>query len=360
MKKLRIIQIIDALSVGGAEVLAVNIANELAKNPNIESHFCATRKEGLLKKNINKQVSYLFLNRKGVVDLQAVLKLKRYIKKNKIQIIHAHSTSSFIAFCVKLLYPKVQVIWHDHYGEQLNVRRVFPLNLFSLFFYQIIVVNSGLKDWVDKMLLCKKVYLLNNFPVFVNLEQKTHLFGIDGKRIVCLAVLRPQKDHLNLLKAFTIFHEKNPDWTLHLVGSDHGDTYSDELKKYIIDFRLEDYVFIYGVRSDIKNILSQSSLGVLSSKSEGLPIALLEYGLANLPVLVTDVGECKKVLQHKNAVVESRNSVKFAKALQFLVDNLAIQQQIKKELNLSVNKDYLIENGIQKIIQMYGACLKQY
>ena len=40
---------------------------------------------------------------------------------------------------------------------------------------------------------------------------------------------------------------------------------------------------------DIKNILHQATLGVLSSKSEGLPVALLEYGLASLPVVATNV-----------------------------------------------------------------------
>ena len=63
MNKQSVIQLIDSLNVGGAEVLAVNIANGLSEQE-IDSHLCATRSEGILKKNINSDVGYVFLNRK--------------------------------------------------------------------------------------------------------------------------------------------------------------------------------------------------------------------------------------------------------------------------------------------------------
>ena len=69
MSKKGIIQIIDSLNAGGAEVLAVNISNALLA-ANYNSHLCATREEGVLKENINPKVGYLFLRKK-----------KRMIKK---------------------------------------------------------------------------------------------------------------------------------------------------------------------------------------------------------------------------------------------------------------------------------------
>ena len=50
---------------------------------------------------------------------------------------------------------------------------------------------------------------------------------------------------------------------------------------------------------------SKHTIGVLASKFEGLPVALLEYGLAKLPVVITDVGECNKVVTHlKDGLVD--------------------------------------------------------
>ena len=66
---LKVIQIIDSLNVGGAEVIAVNIANGLSKE-GVESHICTTRKEGLLKSNIDKfKMSFLL-----TVDTKCLIK----------------------------------------------------------------------------------------------------------------------------------------------------------------------------------------------------------------------------------------------------------------------------------------------
>ena len=56
---MKILQLIDSLQAGGAERMAVHIANSL--NPLVEgSYLCVSRKEGPLKASLNKEVGYLF------------------------------------------------------------------------------------------------------------------------------------------------------------------------------------------------------------------------------------------------------------------------------------------------------------
>ena len=112
---MRIIQLIDSLEIGGAEKMAVNYANALAEKIAF-SGLVATRKEGNLKDKLSSSVSYLFLERKNLFDLKAVLNLKRYCKANKVSHIQAHSSSFFLAVLVKLIYFKIRIIWHDHNG----------------------------------------------------------------------------------------------------------------------------------------------------------------------------------------------------------------------------------------------------
>ncbi len=88
-----------------------------------------------------------------------------------------------------------------------------------------------------------------------------------------------------------------PKWSLHLVGKDFNDDYSLKLNNLIESLDLKKNIFLYGSKPDISNILRQCEIGLLSSKSEGLPLALLEYGLANLPVIATKVGECESVIK---------------------------------------------------------------
>ena len=74
-----VIQIIDSLNTGGAEVLAVNIANSLSKK-NVNSYICATRQEGKLLTSIDANTGYLFLNRRKKIDFKSLFLFKNYLK----------------------------------------------------------------------------------------------------------------------------------------------------------------------------------------------------------------------------------------------------------------------------------------
>lgn len=360
MKNFKVIQVIDSLRVGGAETVAVNIANALSEN-NIKSYLCTTRKEGLLKNNLNDNVEYLFLKRKKIIDVSAILKLKKYIKQNNISIIHAHSSSYFIAICIKILYPKVIIIWHHHNGDSefLNHRKAFPLNIFSILFSRIIVVNNNLQLWASEKLFCKNIFVINNFAAFKNIDKITTLKGAKDYRIVCLAGFRTQKDHLTLLKAFKLLVKQSSNWTLHLVGKDYKDNYANLIHNFIHANNLTNNVFRYGVCSDIRNILKQATIGVLSSESEALPVSLLEYGLAKLPVVCTDVGACSSIIAHgvSGYIVPPHNFKEFA---HYLI-KLATSKEDKLKFGLSLNKNvisnYSKEAIIKSVIEVYNNCL---
>ena len=358
MNKKGVLQIIDSLDTGGAEVLSVNIANSLNQQK-INSHLCVTRKEGKLKENLKDEVGYLFLGKKKTVDIKSILKLKSYILEHNIHIIHAHSTSYFIAFCIKVLNPRLHLIWHDHYGvqEDLKKRKLIPIKLISKYFDAIISVNNNLKEWSKTKLNCKKVFFLNNFAVFNNESKITVLKEKGSYKIVHLAAFREQKDHEILINAFHKFCVNNINWTLHLIGDAKNKRYSLKIIKLINNKKLNKKVFIYGACLDIKNILSQAHIGVLSSKSEGLPIALLEYGLAKLPVIVTDVGECNKVITNNISgfLVKPNNTEKFVSKLNILANSEALRNSFGTEHYNNVTHNYSKELFLNNLLDIYNA-----
>ncbi len=356
-KTIKVIQIIDSLHPGGAEMMAVNIANGLYEQ-GVESHLCATRVEGSLKNNIANGVGYLFLNRKHTIDIQAILKLQSYVTKHQITIVHAHSSSFFVAVLLKILKPSIQIIWHDHYGnsELLHKRKSIVLKFCSYFFKTSIAVNQLLLDWATINLHSKnKMYLANFAHLNTTIQKETFLEGVNGKRILCLANLRPQKDHLNLLNAFKIVHQYCPDWTLHLVGTDLNDQYASELKEFIQKERLQAFVFIYGNCADTFEILKQASIGVLASKSEGLPVSLLEYGLVSLPVVATDVGAIRNVIiaNKTGILIPAANHLKLSEALLNLINNKDASVQLGAALHIFVTKYFSKEKYINELINRY-------
>lgn len=353
---MKTLQVIDTLDAGGAEKLAVTYANALVAETEA-SFLCTTRKEGMLRNQVAKEIGYLFLNRKSTFDFGAIKRLTKFIKENEIEIVHAHATSFFIVFLARLFYPKFKMVWHDHYGnsEFLAQRKSFVLKIASRWMRGIISVNQQLKDWAIKTLHAKEVIYLSNFPVKnETVKASTKLRGIDGKRIVCLANLRPQKDHVLLLNAFKQL--KKTDWTVHLVGKDFEDDYSRRIKLQIHDHGLSENVFVYGSREDVSHILSQCDIGVLSSQSEGLPIALLEYGLHELAVLATDVGECKRVVsdETKGFLVPSQDVAVFAEKLLYLIDNKNDRAEKAANIYKHIQQHFAQKAIIQQLTTFYS------
>ncbi|WP_299017153.1 glycosyltransferase [uncultured Polaribacter sp.] len=356
MKKIGVLQIIDSLHIGGAENLAVNIANELAAN-DVRSFLCATRAEGALKINLKDDVGYLFLKRAKIVDFRALFRLRTFLKQNNITVLHAHGTSSFLVMCIKIVCPKIKVIWHNHYGKNLNLSglQLFFLKIESLFFAAVITVSKDLKEWVALQLYCKKVFYLTNFVIFQKVKKTTTLKGENGKRIVHLASFREEKDHETLIKAFANFSLDHQDWSLHLIGKYYNDEYSDKVFNLIKELKLNNTVFAYGSCTDIESILSQSNIGVLSSKFEGLPLALLEYGLAKLPVIVTNVGQCNAVVQNNKLgyVVETKDAIALASKLKSLASSKDKALMFAENLHNTVKENYSKENFIENLINIY-------
>ncbi len=307
---LRVLQLIDSLRPGGAERMAVNTANSLEPFVN-GSFLCCTRQEGLLKEELKPEVGYLFLDKKSSLDPKAILKFTKYIRKNKIDIIHAHGTSWFLGVLMKLS-NKVKLVWHDHYGESENLeaRSIKVLKPLSGYFDGIISVNKVLKRWAEKTLKAERVIHLNNFIVENGIKSPfPKLKGeINSFKIICVGNIRPQKDHLNLLRAFEIAAASNRMISLHLIGEDPDTAYSKAVLEKISSSAAADRIFFYGTQKNISKILKQANLGILSSRSEGMPLALLEYGMAALPVVCTNVGQIPEVVGNAGILVDRNNS----------------------------------------------------
>ena len=103
--------------------------------------------------------------------------------------------------------------------------------------------------------------------------------------------------------------------SLHLIGNEPRTSYSKKILDHISNSIFKDQIFYYCTQTNILGYLKQADLGVLASRSEGLPVALLEYGLAGLAVIVTNVGECSEVVNRYALVVQPENSEMFAHSL---------------------------------------------
>ena len=355
---MRVIQLIDSLEAGGAERIAVNYANALSAAI-AYSGIVATRQEGVLKAALHDTTQYLFLNKKSTFDTAALMRLRAFVKTNRVGIVHAHGTSYFTAVLLKIIYPQIKIIWHEHYGARASQRSTanIVLILCSFFFAMVFVVNHQLEVWVRKRLAVRRVFYIPNFAIDdrIGTQPLTELKGLPGKRIVMLANLKDPKNHIVVLQAFKQLQLTTADWTLHLIGKDYNDPYAAGLKDFIIEHGLSDKVFIYGVHSDIQHILSQSDIGILSSLQEGFPVSLLEYGLAGLAVLSTDAGYCAEIIRNDETglLFDPQNVEQISQHLRNLISDSRLRGRFGLSLQKLVHENYTMDTVLAMLLSKY-------
>jgi glycosyltransferase involved in cell wall biosynthesis len=196
------------------------------------------------------------------------------------------------------------------------------------------------------------VIYLPNFTTIDNAANaETILKGESGKRILCLANLRDQKNHFLLLEVARKLKQSHREWTFHLVGKDFEDDYSAQVKASIVNMNLEDNIFIYGSKNDIKNIINQSDIAILTSKSEGLPIALIEYGLSKKPVVSTKVGEIPLIIKDgiNGFIVDANDAGLFyQKVVRFITES-----DLRTKMGDSLYRTVIENNSEEGVIANY-------
>jgi glycosyltransferase involved in cell wall biosynthesis len=349
-------QVIDSLDVGGAERVAVQMANLLPADE-VHSFLCTTRRDGPLDHDVASHVHRIRLHRTRRFDFLAIFKFALLLRHNRIQVVHAHGSSIFVARVATFLARTPALVWHDHYGRcELNDR---PARLYRLFARRagVITVNQSLADWARTSLGVpgdRVWYIPNWAPVHAWREIPT-LPGIAGKRIVCVANFRAQKDHMTLLRAMVEVKAVAPDVQLLLVGSRAEPHYADYIQDQIQLLHLSDVVSWMGARQDAGAVMRGCDIGVLSSKSEGLPLVLLEYGSCGLAVVATDVGQCKEVLEYGRAgkIVPPESPAQLARAILELLGSSTLRERMGEALRRRVSAEYDAQTILQKIRAIY-------
>lgn len=339
-----ILHLVDTLEPGGTERVAVSLVNHLSRD-RFRPFLATTRREGALASEVLPDVGRLSLSRSRTLDLGALRRLVRFVRENGISIVHAHSSSLFLA----ALLPGVRIVWHDHFGRFLEEDR--PVWLWgppARRAAAVVAVSEDLARWSRERLRANAVYLPNFIPD-VPVGPAPDLPGTPGSRVVCVANLRAQKDHFTLLRAL----EKVPDAHLLLAGADVEPDYAARVRK-----QAGDRVTFLGPRPDVPDLLRACDVGVLSSASEGFPLSLLEYGRAGLAAVATRVGQCPEVLDGAGILVPPGDPGALADALSSLLRDPARRRELGERLRQRVRQRYSPSAVMERLEAVYHTVLE--
>lgn len=377
MQKATILFVVTKLELGGAQKQLLRIIQDLDKTA--FDVFLFTAAQGLLIEDACRipQLTVIrsrFLERPldPLKDLLALVELYRCIKKNKITIVHTHSSKAGIVGRVAAWLAQTRVIIHTVHGWSFNeyqpflVRKTYTAleRMAGAVTTRIIVCCLSDKEkGVRHRIGSPDRYVLIRYGIDYACFDKTHFnprerfkVGREGLVVGTVACLKPQKAPDDFIKVACLIHARLPQVQFVLVGDGAA---RPSIERMIISCGLVNVVTLLGWQRDIPAVLSLFDVFILVSLWEGLPITVLEALASSKPVVATNTGGVSEVIKEgvNGFLVEPGNPQALCDRLMSILTDRALRKNFSENALVSLSGAYEAQRMIRETRDLYAALI---
>ena len=375
-------QLVDNLSVGGAEQLAIRIANGRAQRGR-PSFLYVLRDGGPLAEKIDPLVGvrYLGVHRASISNPFRFISslynghkiLAEQLREDGVSIVQSHLTNpNFWGLMLAMTgaaisFPTIHNNQEFQYGSQ-GIK-----NSWRRIAYKLMLSKSGAvvacSDEVRASLIqelglkedpgLKLVSVPNgvDLPVPVSEAEKTEIrreFGVDKSSplVVGAGRLTDQKNFQFLISATPLIKEKVPDFKV-VIGGD-GEL-RPELESQIATMGLTDTIHLPGNIMKLPALLQAADVFTLPSKFEGLPLILLEAMASGLPSVCSKIKGTDEVIEDGStgALVALNNVETYSTAIVKLLQDESARLAMGQAARQRVESKFSFDRVLQQLETLY-------
>lgn len=243
--------------------------------------------------NLGLEIDYFLIRNHGIIGyLKHFAELRRKVKTEKYNIIHAHGGHVGSICSLQRITPVV-VTFH---GSDINKNILYSLLAIIFSSYRIFVSNKLL----NKLRIKKRFAVI---PCGINLNQ---------------FYPKPKKECRKLLNI------KDEEITILFPGHKKSKAKNFRLAKKVVDNIINaKLIEVVGYsRDDLVILLNASDILLMTSLSEGSPQIVKEAMACNLPIVATDVGDVKEILEGtQGCYITSYDEVDVINKLKLALEN---------------------------------------
>ena len=301
--EIKFLQVIPELNVGGAERVVLELAKGLAQRGEKVGVAYLLDQTELMAQYSELGIPFFNLNvskTNPISFIKAVFQLSKIVKNHHIQLIHAHMFHALlIGIIVKLLNKDLRLVFTSHSFAGFSklrsalIRSTRRLRVADIVFskQQHLYLNSARTLVIGNGVQAEDTK--------INFSENCEI-----KKFIIVGRLSALKDHQLLIKSFAKLSDKSTE--LWIIGD--GEL-RHMLENLVQEYQLASRVKFWGLQQDVRHFLRQSDCFVISSKWEGLPMALLEAAMVGLPIISTPVGAVPELLENNRGYIATRENL---------------------------------------------------
>ncbi len=362
MHKIKLLHLNAGSNIGGTETMILRFLDKVDQQQ-FTVYVGAFFPGGEFLNEVKKRraQSVLFKITNAIHFISAFIKLSRFLKKNKIDIIHLYGFWTNIGGRIAAKLAKTPIIISGQRTED-NWRKPFHswldrLTLRWVDLY-ISVFHKGKELLIkrDRIPENKIVVIHNGIDLtWVNTEKQ------NKKQLPMIGMIAAQnrfKRQDLLIQAAPKILESFPQANFILVGS--GRT-MDKNIKLISSLGLTSHFIVNGFVKDIRQILSNLTVFVLATNSEGLPVSILEAMAYGIPVVASRVGGISELVEDQvtGILVKSNNVNELSTAIIEILENPVKAKRMGEAAKERVKKHFTIEQMMGQLEFIYQNLAKR-
>ena len=364
---IRVLNIIDTMSSGGVERRRLSMAKLLDKTK-FELKIICTNAVGSFPDEFKKyNVEIIEIgDLKSFLDIKQHQKVIKVINEFKPHIIHGAVFEGVTMAAINGYYKSVPIIILEETSDPQNRswRGNLLLKLLCMTANKVIGVSPAAQYYLEnKIKLSKdKVVLINNgvvVPEMVSEETKKSIkekHKILNDEIVIGSVGRMNSDahkrFSDLIHAFSILAQKNNKVKLVLVGDGPEKSNYEALVEKL---GIQNQVVFAGYQNEIGTYYAVFDVFCLVSAFEAFGLVLAEAMLHKLPVIATNVGGMKFIVDDNETgfLVEKFDVKAINEKLDVLTHNADLRKQLGENGYIKAMKNYTEERYVKNVADLY-------
>ncbi|MAZ40575.1 hypothetical protein CL654_00450 [bacterium] len=294
-------------------------------------------------------------------------KLWKFLRNEKPKILHVNSSKiGGMGALAGRLSGTQRIIFTAHgwaHKEERSVasrRAIFFLHYLTvLLSHKTIAVSDEVKDQMKYPLVYKKIAVVHNGikkEKLLSKDEARHslLEGqpVPGPNTLWLGTIAELHNNKGLSYAITSLKNLPEHVSFFIIGDGEK---KESLEKLAEKEGVHNRIFFLGYKENAKSFLKAFDIFILPSVKEGFPYAILEAGIAELPVIATNVGGVHEVIQDLKTglLVQPRRPEEIAQAVEFYLTNTDKKEVLQKALTSLVQKEFSVEKMLEKTLKIY-------
>lgn len=285
-----------------------------------------------------------------------VWRLAREFRRLRIGVVHTHNSGAMIYGAMAARLAGVPAVIHTRHGQRFGAGRRQTWSFIGT--SRLVDRVVGVSQDCTQQSLREGVSARRACTVWNGIDLCRFAYGPPqpAQPAVLVSRLVPEKDLPTLWQAVACLIRREPAFRLRVVGD--GPCMPSAVEA-VARLGLAHHVELLGERKDVAEILRQSSMFVLSSRTEGVSLTLLEAMASGLPVVATDAGGNAEVVEHgmTGYLVPVGDSAQMAAAVGRLWREPVVARQLGKAGRARVERHFDVNRMVRQYEGIYQEVL---